>query len=292
MSLLHQELTGQIIGAYYDVYNSLSRGYPEYIYQNAMIGELRERGISCQQQSEYRVFYKHKLVGVQRLDIFVAGEVVVELKCVPKLLKIHKAQAISYLKVVGKAICLLLNFGARQPEFGRLIYSPQPGSPVCFRPSEEQGGSDKQLHYPELTCRIRQALYEVHTDLGSGFIARVYANACHHEFQLSGIPAVPIREMSVFHRNMRVGSVKFAHFCVADKVLVFPAAIENVADLKITNMQNWMAHRKMSLGLIANFKEPALAIKSVIAEEGIGSQDDTNTAWTNPRNPANPCSEA
>ena len=61
--LLHKELTYQIIGVYYDVYNGLSHTYPEYIYERAMMTDLQGRGIVCWQQEEYQIFYKEILVG-------------------------------------------------------------------------------------------------------------------------------------------------------------------------------------------------------------------------------------
>ena len=110
--LLHKELTSTIIGVYYDVYNGTARTYPEFIYERAMMDDLRRKGVSCRRQPEYQVFYKGRLVGVQRLDLFVAEDVVVEIKVKPQLTRLHKAQAISYLKVVDKEVGLVCNSGS------------------------------------------------------------------------------------------------------------------------------------------------------------------------------------
>lgn len=120
--LLHKELTDKIISIYYKLYNGLSHTYPEFIYEKAFAQQLRKAGIRVIRQDEYQVTYKDKLVGLQRLDLLIAGEVVVELKIVPQILKIHKAQGFSYLKIVAKQIALLFNFGANHPEFERLFY--------------------------------------------------------------------------------------------------------------------------------------------------------------------------
>jgi GxxExxY protein len=64
----------------------------------------REKGIPCDRQDEYEIWYKDRLVGKQRLDIFVAGEVVVELKVAERIERIHLAQLLSYLKTVGKRV--------------------------------------------------------------------------------------------------------------------------------------------------------------------------------------------
>ncbi len=125
MKLLHKETTGTLIGVYYNVYNGTGRNYPEYVYESAMVGDLRALRVHCQRQAEYRIFYKDRPVGLQRLDLFVAREVGAELKVVPVLLPIHKAQAVSYLKVIGKCVGLLFNFGSPEPEFERLYFEPR-----------------------------------------------------------------------------------------------------------------------------------------------------------------------
>ena len=123
-NLIHQELTGAIIGAYYEVYNHTSRTYPEYIYERAMMEELRRRDMPTTRQDEYRIIYKDKLVGLQRLDLFVVQEIAVEIKVAEELTRLHKAQTISYLKVVDKPVGLLLNFGKSEPELNRLYFNP------------------------------------------------------------------------------------------------------------------------------------------------------------------------
>jgi GxxExxY protein len=63
-TLLHEELTYQIIGAYYTVYNKLSQTYPEFIYERAMIALLKRAGIHCVRQAEHQITYKDYLVGL------------------------------------------------------------------------------------------------------------------------------------------------------------------------------------------------------------------------------------
>jgi GxxExxY protein len=89
--LLHNNLTHTIIGVYYDVYNGTARTYPEFIYERAMMHDLRKKGLRCRQQEEYQVIYRDRLVGSQRLDLFVADKVVVEIKVAPQLTDLHKA---------------------------------------------------------------------------------------------------------------------------------------------------------------------------------------------------------
>lgn len=259
MKLLHKETTGKIIGVYYDVYNGTGRNYPEYIFENAMLGDLQALRLPCRRQDEYRIFYKDRLVGVQQLDLFVADEVVVELKVAPSLLPIHVAQAISYLKVVDKRVGLLFNFGSSRPEFERVYFEPRPpqndlDAAICGLPKF----SDDYLT-PELTYKIIGGLFEVHTVLGPGFIHRVYANACHYELQIRGVAVCPRKAYQVIYRNRSVGEIKFGHLQVNDSIFIFPVTVRDVNDICINNLRDWMRVCRIPLGILVNFYDTSLS---------------------------------
>jgi GxxExxY protein len=258
MKLLHKKTTGNIIGVYYDVYNGTGRTYPEYIFENAMVGDLQALHIPCHRQDEYRVFYKEKLVGVQQLDLFVASEIVVELKVAPTLLPIHKAQAISYLKVVGKRVGLLFNFGSPEPDFERLYFEPR--QPQDNPVAAIRGLPEFPDNYlkPELTYDIINGLFEVHTTLGPGFIHRIYANACYHELQLRGVEVRPRKNYQVIYRGRTIGEIKFGHLLVDGSVFVFPVAVQNANDIRINNLKDWMHAENIPLGILANFYNTSL----------------------------------
>lgn len=251
--LLYKELTGAIIGAYYDVYNLTSRTYPEYIYENAILEELRRGGYSTAQQDEYRIFYKERLVGVQRLDLFVVQEVVVENKAVDALTLLHKAQARSYLKTVDKQVGLLFNFGGQQPEFERIYLPPEITQAKSEASPSNPAGPSPDWLYPDLTYTIVGGLYEVHNVLGPGFIHRIYANACYHEIRLRGLAARPAKRMQVMYKDTPVGSIAFGHFTVEGKAMVFPTAIWKTRDIHLTGLKDWMRANDIRLGLLANF---------------------------------------
>jgi GxxExxY protein len=255
MKLLYKKTTGIIIGVYYAVYNGTSRIYPEYIFENAMIGDLRILHIPCRRQDRYEIFYKGKLVGEQRLDLFVADKVVVELKVVLTLLPIHKAQAISYLKVVGRHVGLLFNFGSPEPEFERLYFEPRPSQNDLEAVIHEF--PDSYLS-PELTYDIIGGLLEVHTALGPGFIHRIYANACYHELGLRGLQVRPRKEYQVIYRNRPIGEIKFGHLQVSDSVFVFPVAVQDINDIRINNLKDWMRVQNIPIGILANFYDTSL----------------------------------
>lgn len=196
--LLYRDLTEKIIRTYYDVYNGLSRTYPEFIYENAMMQDLQRNQIECTRQDEYQIYYKEWLVGVQRLDIFVAEEVVVELKVKPRLTPLDQAQTISYLKTTEQQVGLLFNFGDIEPEFDRLFFTGRSSQPLSFVPQKEW----PDLLFPETTYQIIAGLFEVHSHLGPGFIHRIYANACYREMQAHGLEVRPSRQIIVFYLTL------------------------------------------------------------------------------------------
>ncbi|NDV64275.1 GxxExxY protein [Bacteroides sp. 224] len=120
--MLHEELTEEIIGAFYQVYNVLGYGFLEQVYQNALYKELIRMGLKCEPQKEIKVFYKNELVGRYVADIVVEELIIIELKAVKQLLPEHEVQLVNYLKATGVEIGLLLNFG-RTPEIKRKIFT-------------------------------------------------------------------------------------------------------------------------------------------------------------------------
>jgi GxxExxY protein len=251
--LLHQELTGKIIGIYYDVYNGTARIYPEFIYEQAMIGDLRQEGIACQRQEEYEIFYKDKKVGAQRLDLFVTGEIVVEIKVAPQLTKLHKAQTFSYLKVVGKEVGLLCNFGRVEPEFERLYFRPRLAQDIAEAKQLAQFDQLTEFISPELTGVVINSLYEVHTILGPGFIHRIYANATYYELIQRGLAVQAHREYQVIYRGRMLGEIKFNYLQIENKLLLFPVAIQDINNLSINNFKAWMKIQQIPIAILANF---------------------------------------
>ena len=118
--MLHEELTNNVICAFYNVYNTLGHGFLEKVYENALVIELQNIGLSVAQQVGVKVFYKGDQVGDYYADIVVDGLVILELKAAESLKNEHFAQLTNYLKATDKEVGLLLNFG-KKPEFKRIV---------------------------------------------------------------------------------------------------------------------------------------------------------------------------
>ena len=120
--MLHEEITGAIIKAFYTVYNTLGYGFLEKVYENALVHELTKLGLKVGQQMPIKVYYDGCLVGEYFADLVVEGCVIVEIKAAESLRPEHAAQLLNYLKATEVEVGLLLNFGPK-PEFARRIFT-------------------------------------------------------------------------------------------------------------------------------------------------------------------------
>jgi GxxExxY protein len=105
-----RDLTDKIIRACINVHKALGPGFLESIYHNALRLEFKRQNLSVESEKEVRIQYCDTEVGIHRIDLFVEGEIVVELKTVEDLHKKYYAQVRSYLKALNKDVGLLVNF--------------------------------------------------------------------------------------------------------------------------------------------------------------------------------------
>ena len=105
------EITEAIIGAAIEVHKHLGPGMLESVYEAAMAYELSERGLIAERQKAVPLVYKGlRFDEGYRLDLLVSEKEILELKCIDCFLPIHEAQLLSYLKLTGLKVGLLINF--------------------------------------------------------------------------------------------------------------------------------------------------------------------------------------
>ena len=115
------DLTYAINGAIFEVHNTLGPGFLEKVYENALLIEMQERGYKTKSQEPIKVMYKGKVVGEYLVDLVVEDLVLLELKTVDKLEKIHEAQILNYLNATGLKVGLLVNFKKQKAEINRFV---------------------------------------------------------------------------------------------------------------------------------------------------------------------------
>ncbi len=114
-------LTEVVLGAAFEVANTLGPGFLEKVYERALLRELATRGVKVDPQVVFEVIYKGHCVGEYVPDILVGDRVLVELKCVDRFTSEHAAQCLNYLRAAGKATCLLINFQKPKVEWRRFV---------------------------------------------------------------------------------------------------------------------------------------------------------------------------
>ena len=110
--MLFQDLTGKIIGCCIEVHRELGPGFLEGIYESALAIELFQQGVKFQRQVPLPITYKGKDIGEYRMDLLVENTAVVELKSTERLDPVFDAQVLSYMKMGGYRVGLLINFNS------------------------------------------------------------------------------------------------------------------------------------------------------------------------------------
>ena len=115
------ELTGKIIGCAMEVHRHLGNGFQEVIYQRALGIEMSMQRIAFSREHEMDIFYKGEMIGTRRVDFFVEGKIMLELKAIIQLEDVHLTQAINYLEAYKMEVGLLINFGSKSLQFKRVM---------------------------------------------------------------------------------------------------------------------------------------------------------------------------
>ena len=133
--MIHEDLSGKIIGAAMHVLNELKPGLDEKLYERAMIIELKRRGHVVSVQRSFPVYYGGELIGNLVPDLIVNDAVIVDPKVVACFTETHVAQMIGYLNITGLDIALLINFKNARLEWKRVL-----------RPTEQAECTYPDLH--------------------------------------------------------------------------------------------------------------------------------------------------
>lgn len=254
--LLYADETYRIRGAIFDVYNQLGPRHEEATYEEALKIAFHKRGIPFRDQVPFDVVYEDVKVGTYRPDLLAYEKIILELKALETLLPIHEAQVLSYLRVTGLELALLVNFGAMNVQIERRILT-QAASRRNEPPERNKpyAGGLERFPYPELVWAIGNCIKRVHFILGPGFLFHIYENALEVEMGLQDVGCQRVKYLDIMFDGQQVGRERVHLLVVEEKVLVVPVAINRIEslDLKITRKQ--MNALGLQLGLVVNFHD-------------------------------------
>lgn len=117
----YSDITSRIIGCALEVHKFLGNGFQEVIYQRALAIEMEIQWLKFSREHEMDIYYKEQKIWWRRVDFFVEGKIMVEIKATINLEDVHLAQAINYLEAYNLEIGLLINFWSKSMQFKRLM---------------------------------------------------------------------------------------------------------------------------------------------------------------------------
>lgn len=268
------ELTHAILGAAIEVHRGLGPGKPEAAYERALAHELAWRGLAHEAQKPVPVVYKGvKLDCGYRLDLLVADVVVVEVKAVEAVHPVHQAQVITYLRLGGWKLALLLNFNVAVLKEGiqRIVLGAQDGvrntlarrrvqsssvsrsASLCF-----VGGSGDAA--AERVARaVVEAALEVHRTLGPGLLASAYEECLCHELHLRGLGFERKRPLPLIYKGTELGQADEVRLLVEERVAVTSCAVDALQPVHEAAMLSQVRLGGWRVGLVINFNTARLA---------------------------------
>lgn len=259
--LIHPELSYAVRGVLLNVYNSLGPTLPEKFYEQAIAIGLEKRGIRCETQKQFEVYYEGIQVGFYFADVWIeGGKILLELKVASQVEPFHRGQAIAYLKLTNADLAIVVNFGGsslqdeRLPNFVRdrqvdFIWQSQPPA-------------DDWL-YPDLAESILRACHRVHFVLGPGFLHQVYRRAVMVELRRSELSYRYIKHLLVQYDGQMLGEQEARLILVEGKVLLAVYALRDADDSLAEQLKARLRCLDVRLGLLVNFHGTRLSVTPV-----------------------------
>ena len=255
------------------------------MYEKILFDVLINKGLKVESQVEYTVLYKGNKVGLFRTDLIVGNRIILELKVVPEIFALHQAQTISYLKVTGLRLAMLINFGGAKiyiktfpSKFWNYkdVYNYRDACKEGFkegflnwddkvRNSFERrliinfdinkvnlSDRDKKLIFPYL--KICKEILEI---LGPGYFHQVYRRAFWNELIMNNINFEWIKQLELKYQE-KVYDHKDVKFFKINNLLISTVAVNSLNNLVVNRFSKYVRYYKCSKGLIINFNNTIL----------------------------------
>lgn len=251
--LLHSHLSYDIRGACYEVHNALRHfDLSEAGWETALMIALRGRNIAAHRQVELALHYKKWRVGRFFVDVVAERDdkILLELKKVP-LEPVHRAKIITYLRMTGIKLGLLITFGGERVVIERIV------NLVSDR-DEPAATAERPSWLTTVDCGhaevLWQVLCEVRNELGPGLMHMHYRRACQVEMRLRRMPYEKINEIMVHFHSEPIERRKLPMLVVENRLLVVPLAVLQITPKVESRYRACLNTLGLKRGLIVNFR--------------------------------------
>lgn len=256
--MIFPELTYKIRGIAYDIFNNVIGDWNENVYEEIFLNSLKDNALKVKQQIVFEIFYKDKRVGLYRTDLIVEDKIILELKVVSEIFALHKAQVISYLKVTGLPLGLLINFGSAKLSINTFpnIVSDKKVLNTNFD-IKKINLSSKQIATIEPYLLMSKEILEI---LGPGYFHQVYRRAFLEELKFDEIDFEFIKELELNYKGRFYGKQEVRFFKIND-LLISIVAVNSLNDIVLNRFSKYVKYYKCSNGLIVNFNNTIVDFK-------------------------------
>jgi GxxExxY protein len=258
--LLHEEITGLVIGAGMDVFNSVGPGWNEWDYHQAMLKALSDRGLRAESHLRGSLLHRGQCVDQFELDILVEGKVILELKHIRgEFTPEHDVQLISYLKFWKNDLGLLMNFGGDRLRFKRVPYTPRNSALVK---TGKWNDLLRTCHGPAEV--IDSACCYILQEHGLGYSRNTCEKLLMCELVHSGATVQP-PEVELRFDDLELGVQTSDCLSIDTRLIAKVTALpENTSSVDLTRLQSCMKHVDLSCGLLVNFGRSTVLLRAVI----------------------------
>jgi GxxExxY protein len=254
----HPDLGGDLsrlaIGAAIAVHRALGPGLEEADYERTLHLELQALGVDHEFQVPLPIVYKGtRLDAGYRLDLVLGRQLLLELKVVEKLIPVHEAQLLTYLRLSKISLGLLLNFNTLVLKDGivRLANTTSPAMRKFV-------GQAPPAAFDELSREILGAALEVQHELGHGLLRSAYEACLIQELKLRGIQSKARIPVNLSYRDQLVASRKEIPMVVANEIVVSCHCAREITPLQLARDRSLLKASGFETGLVLNFHSESL----------------------------------
>jgi GxxExxY protein len=268
--LLHEELSYQIRGILFRVYNTLGPGFREETYKQAAKRDLLKTDLPIEVEKDIPIPYEDDpAIDVYRLDILVDKKILLELKALAEIHERFVAQTLSELLASKIELAMLVNFGSDPLEIRRLLN-------VHLNPAKKENRHKDTPRQPDLNDLAKQRIvhkdlcyalygyfYKIYNILGPGYRETTYEKAFIKELSKGGFKSETDKEIPIVYDNTVIDTHKIK-LIVDDKIIVYVKAYADLDPHWKARLKSELRASNLELGLIVNFGSHPLVIQRVL----------------------------